>query len=162
MGEKKRASREEKHPFVRGRFEPGTRGGMTPDETCDVCDRDPRDVVHQVGPDLAEQFRAHRDAAMAENEVRLDGQFDAAVARFPDELRAAWPEAAAVPKDDLGWREVSVGHSAGGALCELVWEVGNDAVGRRAFRLAWSSDARDWRWSPVTYTRERGYVADGE
>ena len=48
MNEKKRASREEKHPFVRGKFEPGTRGGQTPDETCDVCDRDPRNVVHQV------------------------------------------------------------------------------------------------------------------
>lgn len=112
--------------------------------------------------DFRKEFEAHRDAAMAENEARLDERFDAAMARFPDELRATWPEAADVPRDDLQWREAGIGHSPGGALCELVYQVGNDAVGRRYFRLAWSSDARDWRWSAVTYTRERGYRADGE
>jgi hypothetical protein len=119
------------------------------------------DLTH-LNHDLKRQFEEHRDKAMAENEARLDERFDAAVARFQDEIREAWPEAAGVPKDDLRWREVGVGHSAGGALCELVYEIGNDAIGRRTFRLAWSSDARDWRWGAVTYARERGYRADGE
>lgn len=107
-----------------------------------------------------DEFRSYRDAAMVENESRMSGRLDAAVARFPDELRQTWPEAAAVPADDLMWVEIGIGHS-GGALAELVYEVGNDLVGRRMYRLAWSDDARDWKWSPVVYSRERGYVAAG-
>jgi len=36
------------HAFVRGRFRRGERGGQTPEETCDVCGRDPRNVVHRA------------------------------------------------------------------------------------------------------------------
>lgn len=38
----------ERHAFVRGRFKAGEHGGQMPDETCDVCGRDPRNTIHDV------------------------------------------------------------------------------------------------------------------
>lgn len=34
------------HVFVPGKFQRGDRGGQWPEETCDVCGKDPRNVVH--------------------------------------------------------------------------------------------------------------------
>lgn len=38
----------EQHAFVHGRFKAGERGGQMPNETCDVCGRDPRNMIHDV------------------------------------------------------------------------------------------------------------------
>lgn len=38
------------HAFVRGKFERGERGGQWPEETCDVCGRDPRNAIHKAKP----------------------------------------------------------------------------------------------------------------
>lgn len=39
-------AKERPHAFVRGKFQRGERGGQWPEETCDVCGRDPRNAVH--------------------------------------------------------------------------------------------------------------------
>ena len=36
------------HAFERGHFRRGERGGMWPEETCEVCGRDPRSPIHSV------------------------------------------------------------------------------------------------------------------
>lgn len=38
------------HVFVHGKFKRGERGGQWPEETCDVCGRDPHNAIHKVKP----------------------------------------------------------------------------------------------------------------
>lgn len=44
------------HAFVPGKFKRGERGGMWPEETCAVCERDPRNLVHKSVPKVAPQL----------------------------------------------------------------------------------------------------------
>jgi hypothetical protein len=49
-GAREKADANSPHAFVRGKFDRGERGGQWPEETCDVCGRDPHNVIHKVKP----------------------------------------------------------------------------------------------------------------
>lgn len=95
--------------------------------------------------DLMKEFREYRDQAMARTTSNLAHPTFTDHTQLRDLLAREWPEAAQVPDDQLLFRQVGHGHQAG-ALVELMYQVGNDAIGRRYLDLYWVDDETGWRW----------------
>lgn len=92
---------------------------------------------------IVDEFKAYRDKAMAANEGPF-AVLEAGYAALKAFVLEDWPEVAAAFADDsVRYREVGHGHR-GGALCELTYEVGTEALGRRTYDMAYNEDSRAW------------------
>jgi len=91
------------------------------------------------------RFHAYRGAAMASSTARIYHPTFGDNKQLRELLAAEWPEAAEADESAVLFREVGRGHQDG-ALCELMFVVGNDALGWRRFDQRRVDDATGWRW----------------
>ncbi len=93
--------------------------------------------------DLRDEFDAYRTKAERANEgpfAALSAGYDALNAFIKED----WPEVApALAAGATKWREVARGHVAG-SLCELSYEVGTEALGRRVYDMLFNRDSMSW------------------
>lgn len=98
--------------------------------------------------DLTKEFREYQNQAMARTTSNLAHPTFTDRTQLRELLAKEWPEAAQAMQADessLLFRQVGHGHQAG-ALVELMYQVGNDAIGWRYLEQCWVDDETGWRW----------------